>query len=425
MRLALATFFITVLLAQPPGGYYPPNPASAQPPAQPRQPNGGFTVVARNGALGQALTATLPPANSARQALRVALRMAAGSFDSPPALVGAFGDPRDQQVQALFRTTVRGARVTGLAMAVAGGDTRAAVIFDQADQVSRSFPVLIRALGATAPAASAPAGAGRMARPQPLTQTMFPDGSGAVGLPAGWRIGSSWKGIVDIAGPQNQLAAFGYYQQVLTSYFGPPPNVPGFLTGPYRAPVPALQSYLDSYTRGALRRGEASFHLIEQAPTTAINGQAAYITYELRAQGKSAIGLALVSTAPIDYSTWVYYMSVIAAPRERFAQDFPTMWAMWKSWNVNPAVFRERMDAALQSMRETSRLISETYANTQRTYDRVNHAWSQTIRGVTTIEHIGTGWRGDVDTNYVDRLVRDLNQQGWDWRIVPMRDLLP
>ena len=397
-------------------------------PTSPAPRAAGFTLVARNGPMGQALTATIPNASSARAALRSALRAAAGQFDSAPILVGAYADPRDQQMQALFSATQRGGRVTGFLMtAVENGNARAALVFDAAGQVQRSVPVLMRALAAGEPAAGGtrPASGGGGARPQPLTQTMFPDGSGTIGLAAGWRIGSSWKGIVDAAGPQGQLLILGYYQQVMTTWSGPPPAIPGYILGPYRDPVSALQSYIDSYLKGALRRREATFRLIEQAPVPSNNGRASYISYEVQVAGRAATGLAMVSTAPIDGSTWVYYMSSVSAPRERFAQDFPTLWAMWKSWSVNPAVFRERMDAALQSMRETHRLLQESYANTQQTYDRVNHAWSQTIRGVTTIEHIGTGWRGDVDTNYVDRLVRGLNEQGADWRIVPLRDLVP
>ena len=280
--------------------------------------------------------------------------------------------------------------MTGFLMAaVSDGSARAGLVFDASEQVPRSFPVLMRALGAGAPpAASAGGTGGGIAQPQRLTPTGFPDGSGTIGLPAGWHIGSSFKGCVDVAGPQGQQVVLGYFQQVMTSWMGPPPPIPGFIMGPYRDPVAALQTYIDALSRGALRRREATFRLIEQSPVQSQNGRAAYITYEVQMSGKSAIGLGMVSTAPIDATTWVYYMSNIAAPRERFSQDFPTMWAMWKSWSVNPAVFRERMDAALQSMRETHRLIQETNANTQRTYDRVNHAWDQTIRGVTTIEHI-------------------------------------
>jgi hypothetical protein len=59
----------------------------------------------------------------------------------------------------------------------------------------------------------------------------------------------------------------------------------------------------------------------------------------------------MVCTAPIDNLQWYYYNSIVSAPSERFEQELPTLWEIWKSWSVNPAVFRERMDAALRSVR--------------------------------------------------------------------------
>jgi hypothetical protein len=198
------------------------------------------------------------------------------------------------------------------------------------------------------------------------------------------------------------------------------------MTGPYRPPASALGLFLDVSFGHALSRRQATYEVIEQAPTPSPTGagQAAYILFKYSTQGKSQQGLAFVSTSQIDNTQWLFYSSIVSSPAERFNQDLPTLWAIWKSWSVNPAVFRERMDAAMQSMRETSRIISESYANTQRTYDNVNAAWSQVIRGVTTVENVVTRARGDVDTNIVDRVVRDLNEQGYNYRVVPLPELV-
>ncbi len=100
------------------------------------------------------------------------------------------------------------------------------------------------------------------------------------------------------------------------------------------------------------------------------------------------------------------------------------MWAMWKSWSVNPAVYRERMDAALKSMRETWAIMQESHEHTQRVYDNVNEAWSETIRGVTTVEDRDTGRRSQVDTNHVDKVVELLNEKGYRYRVVPTQELV-
>ena len=195
--------------------------------------------------------------------------------------------------------------------------------------------------------------------------------------------------------------------------------------GPLPPSAPGLQLYLDVLTQGAIRRGIASLRIIEQLPVQGQQGQqSAYVSYQISAAGKSVTGLALVTTAPIDNTSWFFYCSVVAAPSERFAADFPTMWEMWKSWSVNPAVFRERMDAALRSMRETYKIIQSVHDNQQRTYDNVNTAWDQVIRGVTTVEDIVTRERVDVDTNNVQYIIRRMNEEGYQVREVPVPELV-
>jgi hypothetical protein len=411
-----------------PPASHPPQATPAPQHVQSQTPPAGFQMVSRTQSGGQSFQLTFQATGNttARTSFKGLYPHIGRYFDAPPVLVGAYGDATGRSLQAFFRASYRGARVIGMVLiGISGAEAKAAFLFDDARVFGRSFSQLSRGL---APAATEGAGGGEvqpLGRPLPLTRTMFPDGSGAMGLPAGWKIGSSWKGIVDATGPNGQLIIFGYYQQVMVSYFGQRPQIPGFLTGPYRAPAAALAAYVDSYTGFALSRGQGKMRIIEQVPVQGAGGQSAYISYDVELQGRVARGLALISTAPIDQTTWVYYMSSVATPRERFAQDFPTMWEMWKSWTVNPAVFRERMDSAIRSMRETFRILQESHANTQRTYDRTNLAWSQTIRGVTTIENTVSGWRGDVETRHVDEIVRQLNENGYQYRVVPLPELIP
>jgi hypothetical protein len=58
-----------------------------------------------------------------------------------------------------------------------------------------------------APVPSAPA--------QKLTQTPFPDGSGSLGLPAGWKITAAREGDVSAAGPNGEVLRFGMAQAVI------------------------------------------------------------------------------------------------------------------------------------------------------------------------------------------------------------------
>lgn len=384
----------------------------------------GFTVAARNGASGQALTASFTGGRSARATFSGIFKLVGSYFDQPPQLRAAFADAGDRELQGFFHAVYQGVPVRGaMVITVDGTKGYAGLLFDRHDTFAQSFSGLSRQMQASLPkGAPASGGAPARRRIEPLQQRQLTDSSGWISLPANWTITGSYKGVVDAQGPDGQMVSLGGYQVAYTNPLpGTPPNIP---TGPYRAPAQALGLLLDVSFQRALSRGLAQYQVIEQAPVQSPGGQSAYIMFKVNAQGKAQQGLALVTTKPIDNSQWFLYSSIVSSPVERFAQDLPTLWAIWKSWSVNPAVFRERMDAAIQSMRETSRIISETYANTQRTYDNVNAAWSQVIRGVTTVENIVTRVRTDIDTNIADRVVRDLNEQGYNYRVVPLPELV-
>ena len=384
-------------------------------------PAGALSVLSRTGRIGQALSGAVAGGGSARRSFRTAFQMAAPLFDGQPRLQGAFANAADTEVQAFFRASHRGVPVRGW-LSVSGG--RAALAFDEEAQFSRSFPQLMQALGGGAPAAAAP---GRTRAPVQLTRQQFPDGSGSIGLAPGWKIGSSWKGVVDIHGPSGEVGVFGYYQQVIVNWIGPPSPVPGAIYGRIRNPAAALASYCDSFTKGAVSRGQATFKIIETAPMQPLTAgsQTAMFLVEMRS-GQSAVrSLALVSVAPIDSENWIYYMSAVTAPEQLFAEQLPVMMQMWSSWGISQALVMERMQNAMRSMRETTAILQGVNDNMRRAGERGNLAWSQTIRGVTTIENTATGARGDVDTNLVDRIVRGLNEEGYSYRIVPVPELIP
>ena len=50
---------------------------------------------------------------------------------------------------------------------------------------------------------------------QKLTQTNFPDGSGSVGLPAGWKITNAREGDITAQGPKGEKMRFGMAQQAI------------------------------------------------------------------------------------------------------------------------------------------------------------------------------------------------------------------
>ena len=395
----------------------------------------GFRIAGRSGQAGQALTATFNGGRSAKATFRSALRIAGEYFDQPPVIGSAVVGPHDEMVEGLFRASWRGMPVRGLMVAsVDGGAGYVSIIFDRQDQFSRSLPDLSRQMQASLPAQTQ--GGGRQTEapvrryaPQRLTQTTLPDGSGSVGLPAGWTITGAYKGCFDASGPNYGIASLGC---AMNAFVNPLPGTPAnVVTGPYRDPIHALPQMIDiALMQGKLRNRQASMEIIESAPvaTQQGQGQAAYIAFRLRDQQAEGHYLAMVQTAPIDDSSWFAYMSVVGCSSDHFAEMFPTLWAMWKSWSVNPAVFRERMDAALQSMRDTFAIMQGIEANRAHAAAVANLGWSQVFNGVTTIQNLpGVGEPGEAPyqiNNNSLYLLQSLGLEGKGYRVVSPAELV-
>jgi hypothetical protein len=379
----------------------------------------GFTVSARNGTTGQALTASFNAGPSAKRAFPAAFKQIAPYFDQVPALQSAFGDAQDRQIQGFFRGVYQNAPVRGLmVVSVQNGTGHTAALFDREDLFRNSLPVLAKQMTASLPAPPP----GSVAAPQAaleLIRTPFPDGTGAISLPASWKLIDTYKGSCDVSGPDGAFLSLGIFQTVL-----PTQPTAGMMFGPYRQPWPAFVQYADMNNKMALSQRRASIRLVEQTPDQYPGGEAAWFSYEFVMDGKTTRGLVWGASAPIA-GGWFHYHSMAAAPAAVYAKDLPTMVAIWKSWGVSQAVFRERMDAALKSMRETYQIMQATHDNQVRAYDNVNYAWGEILRGVTMIENVATGGRTEVNSNDAQGIVNSLNQQGYNIQVVPLNQLVP
>ena len=328
-------------------------------------------------------------------------------------VASAYADLNDQYVEAFFSGKQGGVSVNGSIVAIAGRG--ATVFFDRPETFARSYMSLVRA--AFGQAGGAPEA--RAQTIQPLQTVNF--GSGTIGLPAGWQVLNSYQGCVE-AGTQGGYLALGCPQTVIV-----PPGLPGadpraVLMLPYADPVTTLGRW--AQTPLPLGLGVRVTRIVEQAPvaSNAPQGKAAYILFDYVSQNFPFRGLAMIDIMPINEGSYVLYKSMVLLSAETFNKMMPTLWAAWKSWSVNPAVFRQRMDAAIQSMRETSEIISSGYRDRQRSQDNTNLAFNQYIRGTATVENVFSRRRGDTSLMTASEVVREDPVR---YRIVPTQELLP
>lgn len=198
-----------------------------------------------------------------------------------------------------------------------------------------------------------------------LHTTNLTDGTGTVGLPAGWNVRDSYHGQVTASNGEMDTVVLGMPWTVLD----PAREMPGSGNGIARARTGNLV--------GALRALVASNggHLtsLRGRPATGINGApGAIFMYEFTAGGKtfSAIGYFAALVFP-NSGVWSLYSSAVMAPKDRFMKELPTMMAIWHSWHPNGQPPTPGSPAAM---------VDEVIKGRQDSYEALNHQFQQYIR---------------------------------------------
>lgn len=167
-----------------------------------------------------------------------------------------------------------------------------------------------------------------------LKQTGFPDGTGSIGLPAGWDIESANRGQVQVGNGKGELVILGMPWAVLR-----PDALPGLDTS---RSAQARPGDLFAALREVLAKNTGSRLLSVRgrpAPQAQQGAPAAFLLYEFESGGQTFTGLGYFAT--LDYGpsspSWQLYSSAVIAPKARFTKSLPTMMAIWRSWRANGA----------------------------------------------------------------------------------------
>jgi len=369
----------------------------------------GYRTVAHKGP-GTILVADLPAGKSATDVLREVVAAIADLFDAPPDLAGGVRNQPDTQAQGIFAAKFKGKAVRGLVFTGLGKrGAWAAVFVAEPESLAANLTAMVDAVRAQAPA-----------RVQWARQTL-PGGAGWLTLPGGWRITGAANGAVDAVGPDGaevdlglaftcntpayarQLAAMGIRGAAPVANYGRPQDVLG----------PVLHHF-SLIANATGQPTEEVDKIIEVAPLRANRGrQAAYIhattTRALRGREQQREVLYLVMTAPISNQQWMFYESRVSAPPAVFADDLPTLLAIWRGWKVSDKVFAQRMRLAMDSMSKVTEMIQQASLARSRATMSGAEAWDQVIRGYGYIINQKTGKTMWANSNLVTQLLKKLN----------------
>lgn len=456
------------------------NPLGAAAPANPlaggdasNDAPAGYTVLASTDA-GKSLLAQKPGITSIQAALQATFPELTKYFGNRPEIGKAFQDAHDSKSGgATFSTTWNQKPVKGfVSCKLINSGATVAVLFVRADASKADWEKLA-APSAVSPAADDSAkllGAD-------ATTYRFPDGTGTLTLPAGWKTQApSAISPIFITGPANQTVALGAILNVQTpdsplvkmiaqnkAYaqrmgFRPPP-APPMLVARFTDPVQAMTDLGPQLSKLSEAQDGTSYKLdkiLSQKEATgfAENAKAAMVSYLVNKSQKgkttSIQALENIQIAPVGTGAWMYCVTGYSGPAATFDHDQPVMEAIIKSENVDQEVAAQRRreqnqqqmamiqqqadanarthDQLMQAQNDRFAAGQAAHAQQMAGYQAHNDQWKadelqksrnnddfvETIRGTRTVYDTQTGTSGTADLNYAGSVVDQLNTAAAD-----------
>ena len=242
-----------------------------------------------------------------------------------------------------------------------------------------------------------------------LHAVAIPDGSGALALPAGWRITDCGKGLVAAAGPEGAVA-FGFHVPMLT------PAGARYYASMGMPPANAVARSADpgqvAAEEGALL-GSRDIRVLKEIPVASGLGPTAFVMSEFDRPGQGKFGcLGYIDLIPGGAGQIEYYSSIVMAPAARFSRTLPTLLRIWQSWRTSDRVFQQRLARAAESMRQTSEIISGVYNRREAAQENANRKFDLYLRGHEKVDDAeNPGHRREVDANGLNRGIDAANRR--------------
>ena len=204
---------------------------------------------------------------------------------------------------------------------------------------------------------------------QHLRQTPFEDGTGGIGLPAGWRILDVYRGQVQAAHGQDRMVRLGQ-----SPIIERPGNMVAEMAARQGAPmarVGDLPGAISAIIRSV--HGKMISLRARPAPPSFPGVPAYYILYRFTQGGTDNTGLCYCTTIDPggDSPYWNMYISAVIARTPVFIKSLPTLMAIWKSWRPNGQAPKAGSESAV---------IDEVIKHSQESFTKLNDKFDKYIR---------------------------------------------
>ena len=200
----------------------------------------------------------------------------------------------------------------------------------------------------SASAGSASAMPAATAPPAPLHQVAFPDGSGAMGLPDGWRIVTAQEGDVIAKGPQGEKLQFGMPVSVIDPSnpqsralgTGPGGTAPGkFVAIRYGTDGAAAFKSAGAQLNQKQHKAPPTYDFsVDQDLHDTGGGRSFFLFGDVDmhdGQGAQATWVQVGMSSQMMMGTWQMTVFQVVAPKQLAAQEMATVEAMFRSYQAN------------------------------------------------------------------------------------------
>jgi hypothetical protein len=358
-----------------------------------------------------ALTFTVKPPNGGQEITGLAL---VAVSESKPGAGAVLSDQSDR-----FRTTIKPMLKRLQQEAIAkggGGSAQASASASSASNSSGSAsagPASTSAAktSASPPAPSAPAAA--------LRQTPFPDGSGAIGLPDGWRITSAHAGDVIAQGPHGEGVRFGMPVSVLDPRnaqsqalgHGPGGTAPGnFVYIPFGTDgATAFKSAITQFSQKQRKPPPTiDYTAVKELPNDGKGGRNYFLVANVDAhdgKGPVVAWMQVGIGVPLALGGYQMIFCQVTVPAAQADQEAATVGKIFGSYQLNAAVAGGEIQADTQLTTRIFQSTMGTIRHAEDVSDRETQATSDYLRGNTVIRDTELNGHGRVSDDVADALV--------------------
>jgi len=296
---------------------------------------------------------------------------------------------------AFFTVTAKnqdGHHLAGLVIASApkGSPAGAVLLYDDADRFPSSLnPLFQRLKQELAAPSSSPgsssASSSRSALPSPsgsssslpaptapaapLQTFRFPDGTGSIGLPAGWNVTAAQKADILAKGPNGEVLRFGMFVSIVdprnpqSRALGPVSNGTGpgaFLAIPFGIDGAAAFKAATAQLAIKNRKHPADINIgkVQQVPTSG-GGRIFLFSGDVDShdgQGPVLFISRVVMSASMAVGTWSMTIYQVNVPKPLYPQEANTIAHIFSSYNVNVGAM---MGIIHEEMREVQQITND------------------------------------------------------------------